>query len=155
MTTLHQLYDLLQTETSSTVFLSMVRLVLAGILGGLIGLERGMKHRPAGVRTNMFICFGAAMFTILSDQLQTGYPSGDHTRIAAQIIPGIGFIGAGSILRAHGELVLGLTTAATLFVVASIGMAVGGGADLSANFWSGGIFFSLFFFGGRPPGVEV
>src|SRR5438445_5978735 len=83
MTTLHQLYDLLQTETSSTVFLSMVRLVLAGILGGLIGLEREMKHRPAGVRTNMFICFGAAMFTILSDQLQTGYPSGDHLRIAA------------------------------------------------------------------------
>src|SRR5438270_3669404 len=58
MTTLHHFYDLLQTETSSTVFLSMVRLVLAGILGGLIGLEREMKHRPAGVRTNMFICFG-------------------------------------------------------------------------------------------------
>jgi hypothetical protein len=103
MTTWHHLYDLLRTETSSVLFLSMVRLVLAGILGGLIGLEREMKHRPAGVRTNMFICFGAAMFTILSDQLQTGYPSGDHTRIAAQIIPGIGFIGAGSILRAHGE----------------------------------------------------
>src|SRR5437660_3560128 len=134
MTTLHHFYDLLQTETSSTVFLSMVRLVLAGILGGLIGFEREMKHRPAGVRTNMFICFGAAMFTILSDQLQTGYPSGDHMRIAAQIIPGIGFIGAGSILRAHGELVLGLTTAATMFVVASIGMAVGGGEYLTAIF---------------------
>jgi len=148
MTTLHHFYDLLQTETSSTVFLSMVRLVLAGILGGLIGLEREMKHRPAGVRTNMFICFGAAMFTILSDQLQAGYPSGDHTRIAAQIIPGIGFIGAGSILRAHGELVLGLPTAATLFVVASIGMAVGGGQYLTAIFATAVILFALFFLGG-------
>src|SRR5207237_4233681 len=130
MTTLHHFYDLLQTETSSTVFLSMVRLVLAGILGGLIGLEREMKHRPAGVRTNMFICFGAAMFTILSDQLQTGYPSGDHTRIAAQIIPGIGFIGGGSILRAHGAMVLGPSRAATTLMVASSGMTEGCGECL-------------------------
>jgi putative Mg2+ transporter-C (MgtC) family protein len=148
MTMLHHFYDLLRTETSSAVFLSMVRLALAGILGGLIGIEREMKHRPAGVRTNMFICFGAAMFTILSDQLQAGHPSGDHTRIAAQIIPGIGFIGAGSILRAHGELVLGLTTAATLFVVASIGMAVGGGLYLTAIFATAVILLALFLLGG-------
>src|SRR5438309_12113123 len=81
MTTLHHFYDLLQTETSSTVFLSMVRLVLAGILGGLIGLEREMKHRRARVRPHMFNCIGAAMCTLLSDQLQAGCPSGDHPRI--------------------------------------------------------------------------
>jgi putative Mg2+ transporter-C (MgtC) family protein len=101
------------------------KLLLAAVLGGLIGLEREAKHRSAGLRTNLFICVGAAMFTLLSDQLAVLH-MGDHTRIAAQIIPGIGFIGAGSILHARGDLVTGLTTAATLFVVASIGMAVGG-----------------------------
>jgi len=80
----------------------------------------------------MFICFGAAMFTILSQELAEEWP-GDHTRIAAQIIPGIGFIGAGSILHSRGG-VTGLTTAATLFVVASVGMAAGGGLYLPAIF---------------------
>ena len=65
------------------------KLALAALLGGLIGLERQAKHRPAGLRTNLFICLGAAMFTLLSDQL-AGAHTGDHTRIAAQIIPGIG-----------------------------------------------------------------
>jgi putative Mg2+ transporter-C (MgtC) family protein len=126
----------------------MVRLVMAALLGGAIGLEREIKHRPAGLRTNMFICFGAAMFTILSDQLQGNYATGDHTRIAAQIIPGIGFIGAGSILHARKDFVTGLTTAATLFVVASIGMAVGGGLYLTALFAAGIIILSLFVLGG-------
>lgn len=107
-----------------------MRLLLAVLLGGAIGLERELKHRPAGLRTNMFICFGAAMFTLLSAQLAGG---NETTRIASQIIPGIGFIGAGSILHARG-LVSGLTTAATLFVVASVGMAVGGGLYGTAVF---------------------
>ena len=110
----------------------MLRLVVAAILGGAIGLEREMKHRPAGLRTNMFICFGAALFTILSEELASQWP-GDHTRIAAQIIPGIGFIGAGSILHSRGSIT-GLTTAATLFVVAGVGMAAGGGLYLPAIF---------------------
>jgi putative Mg2+ transporter-C (MgtC) family protein len=113
---------------SSTV----VRLVVAAILGGAIGLERQLRHKPAGLRTNIFICFGAAMFTVLSDKL-AGSMGGDHTRVAAQIIPGIGFIGAGSILHARGSVV-GLTTAATLFVVASVGMAAGGGLYITAVF---------------------
>src|SRR2546427_3165026 len=104
----------------------MEKLLLAALLGGLIGLDREARHRPAGLRTNLFICMGAAMFTLLSDQL-AGAHTGDHTRIAAQIIPGIGFIGAGSILHSRGDLVTGITSAATLFVVASVGMAVGGG----------------------------
>jgi putative Mg2+ transporter-C (MgtC) family protein len=108
------------------------RLVLAAILGGVIGLEREMRHKPAGLRTQMFICIGSAFFTILSWQL-AGEMGGDHTRVAAQIIPGIGFIGAGSILHSRGS-VSGLTTAATLFVVASIGMATGGGLYMSAVF---------------------
>jgi len=125
---------------------SVVRLIIAAALGGAIGLERQLKHRPAGLRTNMFICLGSAMFTMLSDELAQDH-SGDHTRIAAQIIAGIGFIGAGSILHRKGELVSGLTTAATLFVVASIGMAVGGGLYLTATFATGIILIALFLLG--------
>jgi putative Mg2+ transporter-C (MgtC) family protein len=110
----------------------VTRLLIAAILGAAIGFERETKHKPAGLRTNMFICFGAAMYTLLSDELAVEH-LGDHTRIAAQIIPGIGFIGAGSIMRS-GMTVSGLTTAATMFVVASIGMAVGGGLFMPAIF---------------------
>jgi putative Mg2+ transporter-C (MgtC) family protein len=105
--------------------LSLERLLTAALLGGAIGLERELKHRPAGLRTNLFICFGSALFTILSDRL-AGPDLADRTRIAAQIITGIGFIGAGTILHDKGS-VSGLTSAATIFVVAGIGMAAGGG----------------------------
>jgi len=116
----------------ATLSMFVSRLLVAAVLGATIGFEREFKHKPAGLRTNMFICFGAAMFTLLSDELAVEH-IGDHTRIAAQIIPGIGFIGAGSIMRS-GMTVSGLTTAATMFVVASIGMAVGGGLYLPAIF---------------------
>src|SRR6267142_3014158 len=129
----HNFLAFITSASMETLFTkTMARLLLSAVLGGLIGLEREFKHRPAGLRTNMFICFGAAMFTILSEELAGAF-SGDHTRIAAQIIPGIGFIGAGSILHAK-QGVTGLTTAATLFVVASIGMACGGGLYLDAIF---------------------
>jgi putative Mg2+ transporter-C (MgtC) family protein len=121
---------------------SVLRLLVAAVLGGFIGLERELKRRPAGLRTNMFICFGAAMFTLLSVELAGAF-AGDHTRIAAQIIPGIGFIGAGSILHARSGNVSGLTTAATIFVVASIGMACGGGLYLLAVFASILLFIAL------------
>jgi putative Mg2+ transporter-C (MgtC) family protein len=123
----------------------VARLLVASLLGAAIGFERETKHKPAGLRTNMFICFGAAMYTLLSDQLALEH-MGDHTRIAAQIIPGIGFIGAGSIMRS-GMTVSGLTTAATMFVVASIGMAVGGGLYLPAIFATMLILVSLEFLG--------
>jgi hypothetical protein len=96
----------------------LLRLVLAAFLGGLIGLERQLRRKPAGIRTNMLICFGAALFTIISYEM-AGTVGGDHTRIAAQIIPGIGFIGAGVVIRERGA-VLGITSAATIFVMASI-----------------------------------
>jgi putative Mg2+ transporter-C (MgtC) family protein len=120
---------------------TVVRLLVAAALGGAIGLERQIRRRPAGLRTNICICFGAAMFTVLSDKLAAGF-GGDHTRIAAQIIPGIGFIGAGSILHARGSVV-GLTTAATIFVVASIGMAAGGGLYITAIFATGILLVAL------------
>jgi putative Mg2+ transporter-C (MgtC) family protein len=138
--------NLLHSEMASGIVMSsLVRLVLAAILGGVIGLERELKHQPAGLRTNMFICFGAALFTILSDALAVEH-IGDHTRISAQIIPGIGFIGAGSILHMRG-LTTGLTTAATLFVVASVGMATGGGLYLTAIFSTGLVVLALFSLG--------
>jgi putative Mg2+ transporter-C (MgtC) family protein len=137
--------DLIHREMASGIVVSsLTRLVWAAILGGLIGLERESKHRAAGLRTNMFICFGAAMFTVLSERL-AGVPS-DAARIAAQIIPGIGFIGAGSILHTRG-LTSGLTTAATIFVVASVGMAAGGGLYLTAFFATALVLGSLFFLG--------
>src|SRR6266849_4541963 len=154
MSTAKHIMEMLQTEMSSVVGLSMVRLVLATVLGGFIGLEREVKHRSTGLRTNMFICFGAALFTILSDRLAAEH-TGDHTRIAAQIIPGIGFIGAGSILHAQGRLITGLTTAATLFVVASIGMAVGGGLYLTATFATGVIVIALFLLGKTEQGLNL
>jgi len=125
---------------------AMMRLIVAAILGGLIGLERELKHRPAGLRTNLFICLGAAMYTLLSDALAVEH-IGDHTRIAAQIIPGIGFIGAGTIIHAGRDLVTGITSAATLFVVASVGMAVGGGFFLTAILSTGLILICLFLLG--------
>jgi putative Mg2+ transporter-C (MgtC) family protein len=124
---------------------NLFRIALAGMLGGIIGLERELKHKSAGLRTNMFICVGAAFFTILSVELAGSF-TGDHTRIAAQIIPGIGFIGAGSILHSRGS-VQGLTTAATMFVVASVGMAVGGGLYLTAILSTLVIMFSLIVLG--------
>ena len=142
---LQHFIDLLHREMASGIVgSSLTRLVLAAILGGLIGLEREFKHRAAGLRTNMFICFGAALFTVLSRGL-AAEPS-DYTRIAAQIIPGIGFIGAGSILHTRG-LTTGLTSAATLFVVASVGMAAGGGLYLTAVFATAVVLLALFFLG--------
>jgi len=141
----NHILDVLKAEMGVVVSPAIVRVIIAAFLGGIIGLEREFRRKPAGLRTNMFICIGSAMFTILSDQLAANH-GGDHTRIAAQIIPGIGFIGAGSILHARGS-VTGLTTAATIFVVASVGMAVGGGLYLTATFETTIILLALFALG--------
>lgn len=111
----------------------LFKLLLATLLGGAIGFEREVAGKPAGLRTNILICIGAALFTHLSISIAqigfspTGQPYGDTTRIAAQIVSGIGFLGAGAILHAHGAVV-GLTTAATIWVVAAVGAAIGAGA---------------------------
>lgn len=101
------------------------RLLAACLLGGLIGLERQAKRRAAGVRTNLLICMGCAFFTLLSAYL-AGDGSMDKSRVASNIVQGIGFLGAGLILHNRNRI-SGLTSAATVFVVASIGMACGVG----------------------------
>ncbi|HTW22683.1 MAG TPA: MgtC/SapB family protein [Candidatus Baltobacteraceae bacterium] len=108
------------------------RLLLAALLGGAVGFERELRHKPAGLRTNMLICVGAALFTVISYQMASTV-GGDHTRIAAQIIPGIGFIGAGVVIRERGAI-LGITSASTIFVIASVGMACGAGMPVTAIF---------------------
>jgi putative Mg2+ transporter-C (MgtC) family protein len=108
----------------------LVQLVLAVVLGGAIGMERELRAKPAGLRTNILICVGAALFTVLSQRLAAD--RGDPGRVAAQILAGVGFIGAGTILHMRGA-VTGLTSAATIWVVAAIGMALGSGAYLEAG----------------------
>jgi putative Mg2+ transporter-C (MgtC) family protein len=107
----------------------LIQLALAVVLGGVIGLERELSGKPAGLRTNVLICAGATFFTVLS--LQIAGDRGDPARVAAQILTGIGFIGAGTILHTRGA-VTGLTSAATIWMVTAIGMAVGSKAYLEA-----------------------
>ncbi|MEO5817498.1 MAG: MgtC/SapB family protein [Gemmatimonadaceae bacterium] len=106
----------------------LVKLLLAVLLGGIIGFEREIAGKPAGLRTNILICIGAALLMDLSTQigLVDGKRIGDPARIAAQIVSGVGFLGAGTIMQAQG-MVTGLTSAATIWVVAAIGMTVGAG----------------------------
>jgi putative Mg2+ transporter-C (MgtC) family protein len=125
-------------DLSSTV---AVKLVLSAALGGAVGLEREIHRKAAGLRTGMLICMGSCFFMIISAVAAT-HPEDDHTRIAAQIIAGIGFLGAGVILRERGN-VLGLTTAATVWATASVGMAVGTGMYVTAVFATGMILFAL------------
>lgn len=103
------------------------RLVLACVLGGAVGVEREASGKPAGLRTNILICVGAALITEISvviTTLDAGGSRGDPGRLAAQIVSGIGFIGAGTILQSRGRII-GLTSAATLWVVAAVGIAIG------------------------------
>ncbi len=108
----------------------ILRLLLALMAGGLVGLEREYRDKSAGFRTLIFISMGAATFTILSSRLAL---DNDPTRIAANIVTGIGFLGAGAILR-DGLRITGLTTAATIWLTAAIGMAIGGGQYALAGF---------------------
>jgi putative Mg2+ transporter-C (MgtC) family protein len=106
----------------------LIRLSLAGVLSGIIGFERETRHKAAGLRTHMLVAMGAALFTILSG---SAFDQGDPSRIAAQVVTGVGFLGAGAIFRS-GANVHGLTTAAGLWAVAAIGMAAGAGLELGA-----------------------
>jgi putative Mg2+ transporter-C (MgtC) family protein len=98
-------------------------ILLAVVCGAVIGIERQFKHKPAGLRTNIMICLGAAVFTLISVKMSLGTQD-SVTRIAAQIVTGVGFLGAGAVIQDRGGI-HGLTTAATIWLVASIGMACG------------------------------
>jgi putative Mg2+ transporter-C (MgtC) family protein len=113
----------------STELEMVLRLLLAAVLGGIVGYQRERSGKEAGVRTHMLICTGAAMFTLVSVY---GLPGSDPARIAAGIVTGIGFLGAGVILHRSGGEVIGLTTAATIWAVAAIGLAAGAGLYIIA-----------------------
>lgn len=114
---------------------SIIRVVLAAIMGGLIGSERGRHGRAAGLRTHILVCVGAALTSLTGLFITSG--QGDVSRISAQVISGIGFLGAGMILVRNKSIVTGLTTAAGMWATASIGIAVGYG------FYSGSIIATV------------
>jgi len=120
----------------------VMRLLFAGAMGAAIGVERDFHRRPAGIRTSTFVCLGTALFTVLSGELGHLWGDTGSTRIASNIVQGIGFLGAGAILRDRGGVV-GLTTAATIFVEAAIGMAAGGGFYKLAGTTTGIVLFAL------------
>ena len=122
------------------------RVLLASALGTLVGYEREHEGKPAGMRTHGMVALGAALFTLVSVH---GFSSGDPGRIAAQIVTGVGFLGAGAILHQRGS-VRGLTTAASLWVTAAIGTAVGLGMFVISTL-TAALVFLILRFGPHPP----
>lgn len=104
---------------------TFIRLILALLCGGILGFERGRKKRPAGFRTYMLVCLGAALVMMTNEYISVKYRTGDPARMAAQVISGIGFLGAGTIIVTGHNRVKGLTTAAGLWAAACIGLAIG------------------------------
>ena len=129
------MFDGLRDVTIASV---TVRMVLAVVCGGIIGIEREYKRRPAGFRTHILICLGAAMTTLTSQYLYLNmHYYTDMARLGAQVVAGMGFIGAGTIIVTRRQRVKGLTTAAGLWTAAIVGLALGGG------FYEGGIFATI------------
>nr|WP_280746936.1 MgtC/SapB family protein [Parabacteroides sp. PF5-9] len=121
-------------STQVDVYTASVRLAISFILGAIIGVERQIRRRDAGMRTFTLICMGSAAAMLISIWIPQTYPdflNGDPGRIAAQVLTGIGFLGAGAIIQSHGS-VHGLTTAACIWVIAVIGLAAGAGMFMAA-----------------------
>ena len=125
----------------------LVRLAVACICGGIIGYERQAKNKTAGLRTNILVCLGSCLIMVLSINIYAGVQgltNADPARLAAQVVSGIGFLGAGSIMASkHGTYVVGLTTAASLWVVAAVGLAVGSGHFVPAGITTLLVFITL------------
>ena len=122
---------------------AVLKLTLALLCGGLLGLERGMKKRPAGFRTYMLVCLGSTLVVMTNMHMIELFQTGDPGRMGAQVVSGIGFLGAGTIITTRHNRVTGLTTAAGLWAVASIGLALGIGYYSGALIGTALIFFAL------------
>jgi putative Mg2+ transporter-C (MgtC) family protein len=141
--------DLLKLTTAQEIEIA-VRLLLAAIFGLAVGYERRSADKPAGLRTLSLVCLGSAMFTIIS---AFGFETADQSRVAAQIVTGVGFLGAGTILRS-GVTISGLTTAATIWATAAIGMAVGSGLYIASVSGTVLILVILYLFAPERPKAE-
>ena len=132
---------------------ALFRLILAGAIGGVIGWERGSNDRPAGLRTNYLVTMGSCLMMMVSLHASTLHLGGDPGRIAAQVVNGIGFVGAGTIMI-KGMSVKGLTTAATLWVDAGIGLAIGAGQYFIGIMSGFLVIFALITLGRLEPKLE-
>ncbi|MDR2232336.1 MAG: MgtC/SapB family protein [Tannerella sp.] len=136
------------TSTEITTYTAIIRLVFSFLMGVIIGIERQYRRQEAGLRTFTLICLGSTVAMLLSigiPQIYSGFMGGDPGRIAAQVLTGIGFLGAGAIIQSHGSI-HGLTTAASIWVVAVIGLATGAGMYIPAmamTFLTVVVLFSL------------
>lgn len=126
-----------------TVIGIVVRILVAVVLGGIIGMERGMKNRPAGLRTYMLVCVGACVVMMINQYTYQIYGTGDPVRLGAQVVSGIGFLGAGTIIVTSHNQIKGLTTAAGLWASACIGLAIGIGLYEVAVVGGAAVFLSL------------
>ena len=120
-----------------------VRIVAAVIIGGLLGLERGMKNRPAGLRTYMLVCVGACLIMLTNQYIYQVFGTGDPVRMGAQVVSGIGFLGAGTIVVTRRNQIKGLTTAAGLWTAAGVGLALGIGFYEAALVGGFAMFFVI------------
>ena len=113
-------------ELREVTYLAVVlRMTVAFLLGGILGLERGLKQRPAGLRTHMLVCVGACMIMLTNQYIYQVFGTGDPVRMGAQVVSGIGFLGAGTIMVTKHSQIKGLTTAAGLWATAAVGLAAG------------------------------
>lgn len=131
-------------EIRELTYLSVaLRIFIAIIIGGLIGLDRGMKNRPAGLRTYMLVCLGSCLVMMTNQFVYQVFSVGDPVRMSAQVVSGIGFLGAGTIVVTRRSQVKGLTTAAGLWASAAVGLAVGIGFYEAAIAGGLGVFFVM------------
>lgn len=134
---------MIEIWNNSEVGNNLLRLFLALVCGGILGIERGRKKRPAGFRTYMLVCLGAALVMMTNEYICKIYKTGDPARMGAQVISGIGFLGAGTIIVTGHNRVKGLTTAAGLWAAACIGLALGIGYYTGAIIGTIMIFFAM------------
>jgi putative Mg2+ transporter-C (MgtC) family protein len=121
----------------------VLRITVAFLLGGILGLERGLKQRPAGLRTHMLVCVGACMIMLTNQYIYQVFGTGDPVRMGAQVVSGIGFLGAGTIMVTRRHQVKGLTTAAGLWTAAGVGLTLGIGFYEAAAMGSLAVFIVM------------